>query len=450
MANYVLDYSGSQINTKLGNATTTSSGVMSAEDKIKLNGIEDEANKTLIDDALTEEGQAADAKATGDAILDLQSDVSDIQGIIGNSTLSGFTATDLTGAVNELNGTLTELEDEVIISDTQPTEANNKLWVKESSSSDGVSIPTMSDIGVIENTLNSEIATRQTYVRPNLLDNWYFINPVNQREHTTYIGSGYCIDRLFAENANCKTEITSSGIKFTRLNTDSAIWIQKIYEERMLKLLGKTLTLSALNANGKLGEITFTVSNDTSTDFHSGSFSLDNVQFSLALFHAANNFQLIRIAIPSSSSTTTIIAAKLEIGSGQTLAHNEGTEANPVWVLNEIPDYGEQLLRCQKYLQILDPNIRLRSTDRFTSGGNTILDFYYHLRPVMYNIPSFGNDTWKMSAYGGGSDVTSEYSFSRANTTKRVLNIRATKSSTDGLTDAQLYSATNVYISCEP
>ena len=71
MANYVLDYSGSQINTKLGNATTTSSGVMSAEDKIKLNGIEDEANKTLIDDTLTEEGQAADAKATGNAILDL-------------------------------------------------------------------------------------------------------------------------------------------------------------------------------------------------------------------------------------------------------------------------------------------------------------------------------------------------------------------------------------------
>lgn len=41
---------------------------------------------------------------------------------------------------------LKALNDEIIISDTQPTEQNNKLWVKETSSGDGVSIPTMGDI----------------------------------------------------------------------------------------------------------------------------------------------------------------------------------------------------------------------------------------------------------------------------------------------------------------
>ena len=40
-------------------------------------------------------------------------------------------------------------------------------------------------------------------------------------------------------------------------------------------------------------------------------------------------------------------AAKLELGSQQTLAHQE----NGAWVLNEIPDYGEQLRRCQRYFQ---------------------------------------------------------------------------------------------------
>ena len=47
-----------------------------------------------------------------------------------------------------------------------------------------------------------------------------------------------------------------------------------------------------------------------------------------------------------------IQAVKLELGSEQTLAHNEGTEENPVWVLNEIPDYGEELRKCQRYYQL--------------------------------------------------------------------------------------------------
>ena len=43
-------------------------GLMSATDKIKLNGIEAEANKTLYDTTLTQSGQAADAAATGKKI----------------------------------------------------------------------------------------------------------------------------------------------------------------------------------------------------------------------------------------------------------------------------------------------------------------------------------------------------------------------------------------------
>jgi len=39
-------------------------------------------------------------------------------------------------------------------------------------------------------------------------------------------------------------------------------------------------------------------------------------------------------------------AVKLEIGSTQTLAHQE----NNVWVLNEIPNYSDELIKCQRYL----------------------------------------------------------------------------------------------------
>ena len=40
-----------------------------------------------------------------------------------------------------------------------------------------------------------------------------------------------------------------------------------------------------------------------------------------------------------------MVAAKLELGDTQTLAHQE----NGVWVLNEIPNYAEELAKCQRY-----------------------------------------------------------------------------------------------------
>lgn len=41
--------------------------------------------------------------------------------------------------------------------------------------------------------------------------------------------------------------------------------------------------------------------------------------------------------------------AKLELGSQQTLAHQD---ADGNWAINELPDYGEQLLRCQRFYQL--------------------------------------------------------------------------------------------------
>ena len=48
----------------------------------------------------------------------------------------------------------------------------------------------------------------------------------------------------------------------------------------------------------------------------------------------------------STDNSATIIAIKLEFGSTQTLAHQDSSGN---WILNEIPDFGEQLARCQRY-----------------------------------------------------------------------------------------------------
>ena len=55
------------------------------------------------------------------------------------------------------------------------------------------------------------------------------------------------------------------------------------------------------------------------------------------------------IALDTAGASAVIEAAKLELGSTQTLAHQD---ADGTWVLNEIPDYGEELLKCQRYYQL--------------------------------------------------------------------------------------------------
>lgn len=65
-------------NTTYSDATTSAAGLMSAADKAKLDGIESGANNTIVDSTLSVEGQAADAKATGDAINTIQSSIDNI------------------------------------------------------------------------------------------------------------------------------------------------------------------------------------------------------------------------------------------------------------------------------------------------------------------------------------------------------------------------------------
>ena len=55
-----------------GNYVHTDNNFTNA-DKTKLDGIATGANKTIIDSTLTQSGQAADAKATGDELEDLKS-----------------------------------------------------------------------------------------------------------------------------------------------------------------------------------------------------------------------------------------------------------------------------------------------------------------------------------------------------------------------------------------
>lgn len=199
----------------------------------------------------------------------------------------------------------------------------------------------------LDSDLDAEVATRQTYVRPNLLDNWYFIYgkaidtsnqyvpngtfPINQRGNQVYTNADYGIDRWF-NNGNNTMAVNASG---NGLYVESFV---RQYVEHPEQLFGKTVTVSALISPNIFISATGAIASDGVSVV--ASFETKNV------YIYAHQGQSVSVCITDSSNASLVVqAVKLELGSGQTLAHWDGTK----WVLNEIPNYGEELAKCQRY-----------------------------------------------------------------------------------------------------
>lgn len=135
---------------------------------------------------------------------------------------------------------------------------------------------------------------------PNLLDNWYFADPINQRGVSGTISTeGYFIDRWKLVSGT--VQIISGGIILNGT-------IRQILE----KSIGEDVTASVLTDSGVL----------------SGDYDDSARTFSIT------------------AAGKTILAAKLEIGSKQTLVHQE----NGVWVLNDAPpNKASELAKCKAY-----------------------------------------------------------------------------------------------------
>lgn len=167
---------------------------------------------------------------------------------------------------------------------------------------------------------------------PNLLDNWFFGRPVNQRGKTEYTENWkYGIDRWLCAGDG-KVTIADGHCVFYGA-VDQGLSVQ------MSDILGCTMTASLLLADGTL--LTGTaVNTDNSIDIPFVS-NVDGMYLSLNATDLSGHRHFRTYSAPERA----VLAAKLELGSTQTLAHKEGDK----WVLNEIPDYGEQLRRCQRY-----------------------------------------------------------------------------------------------------
>lgn len=176
---------------------------------------------------------------------------------------------------------------------------------------------------------------------PNILDNWYFGNPVNQQGETSYT-NGYTIDRWRATSSTVTVSI-GTGKTVMKAGSETGFVRQSISSPEQYH--GKTITISALTASGefitKTGSIPSTMPSDTIgvvvPSFASGSY------FGCLLTSSGALYAQFKV---NANTSLEIVAAKLELGDTQTLAHQDSSGK---WVLNEVPNYAEQMAICKQY-----------------------------------------------------------------------------------------------------
>lgn len=173
----------------------------------------------------------------------------------------------------------------------------------------------------------------------NLLDNWYFVGggsqsggelfPINQRGQTVYTTAAWNMDRW---HGACT------------LYSDY-LHIPSFIEQSAAYPLNTPLTMSAMLADGTIvsGTATFTDRNTQQYFYTDGT----NIQ----LVRAADGMLMIWTGVG-----VNVKAVKLEVGTVSTLANDPP------------PDFGEELLKCQRYF------VRLRADIIYQSFGLGITD----------------------------------------------------------------------------
>ena len=298
-------------------------------DNTKPDYIKNKPSIPVIDDTLSTQGQAADAKATGDKITEAEQIMSYLE--TGNAASRNYSA----GEYVNWKGVLYTVNTGGI--------SSGASFVAGS----GGNLSAVGDGGglnSLKTSLNTEIATRETYVRPNLLDNWYFGNPVNQRGQNSYSNAGYSIDRWkIVGNGTSISVGNSLGVSFSA-GTAGSFMFKQILEPKSIPSNGK-ITLSGLfgNVSGNI-ICRLRLADSNGTLISAEGFDVANGVISHTI-NAQSGIASAELQIynkDASASSFDFYAIKLESGSTQTLAHLEGS----TWVLNEIPDYDEQLYRC--------------------------------------------------------------------------------------------------------
>lgn len=307
--------------------------------------------------------------------------------------------------------------------------------------------------------IDAAVGAVPTLVRPNLLDNWYFGNPVDQRggmlqlagtmlytdaactqnlyqstkttsivrvsdiaahpsdNSTVYVKLADCvrgyvdtwtytIDRWFlgGEQSNVM-EITDGGIHVSYQQPGWNV-IQKL---KNVLCKGNTYTFSAVYKSTLPVRLVVTWG-DGKYFFNESSPATSEWALVTITGTVPNNAEITyeQVAfqpLGSVAGTMDIKAAKLELGPTQTLAHQE----NGQWVLNEVPEEGEELRRCQRYFARLSGDSAWSVVGIAECYGTNIAALVFWLPVPMRTIPSIAASGLTVNGVAVSSITNDQY-----------------------------------------
>lgn len=242
------------------------------------------------------------------------------------------------------------------------------------------SIPTLDTEGKIPwvQLPNGLITQARWYSNPNLLDNWYFADPINQQGQTEYTGNVYTIDRWQGGQSGITVRVEDGYISCTGEGVNFQQFIQS-------NLAGQVISMSVLGV-GHARLILGYVQNSAYQFPVAADMNQESIDLCTLTYRIPADAGSLTIFLQTSSGTARYYAVKLELGPVQTLAHKEGD----TWVLNDPPpNKALELAKCQRYMYT--------PFTHFTGYGDiadgwvwqpTLALFMLHL-PTMQRPPTF-------------------------------------------------------------
>lgn len=231
---------------------------------------------------------------------------------------------------------------------------------------------------------------------PNLLHNWYFANPVNQRGQTEYTagatGWAYSIDRWKMTNATLTkadgfwkfaTSNVQSGYKRIDQMTEHTLKAGEVYTLSMLAHVNDVSVAAFRPCTSGYGQIA------TATGVAIRAVTTKPAVF-IYTFTPTQDVPNVGVEILVSNASEhyadiDVYAIKLEKGNVQTLAHQD---ASGNWVLNEIPDYGEELAKCERYFRrITNTTTGVQPFGVSLPSSAATLTTQFHLNRKMRALP---------------------------------------------------------------